>query len=96
MNKSVTQGYSGSPKKKILPKKRPMAMGKCPKSAPRASRSLKPRCCNWDVEAALRMLQNNLDDDIAIDWKQLIVYGESGRAVETGKSITASLKNLKN
>ena len=72
-----------------------MAMGKCPKSAPRASRSLKPRCCDWDVEAALRMLQNNLDDDIAMDWKQLIVYGESGEPPETGKSIIVSLQNLK-
>jgi len=95
MNKSITQGNSGSPKKKALPKKRPMAMGKCPKSAPRASRSLKPRCCNWDVEAALRMLQNNLDDDIAIDWKQLIVYGESGRAARNWKEYPRIVKELK-
>ena len=64
MSKSITKGNLGSPKKKALPNKRPMAMGKCPKLAPRASRSLKLRCCNWDVEAALRMLQNSLDDDI--------------------------------
>ena len=73
-------------------------MGQCPKSAPRASRSLKPRCCNWDVEAALRMLQNNLDDDIAMDWKQLIVYGESGRAARNWKEyhrIVAELKKLR-
>ena len=95
MNKSVTQGNSGSPKKKALPNKRPMAMRKCPKSAPRASRSLKPRCCNWDVEAALRMLQNNLDDDIAIDWKQLIVYGESGRAARNWKEYHRIVKELK-
>ena len=98
MNKSTTKGNSGSPKKKTLPNKRPMAMGKCPKSAPRASRSLKPRCCDWDVEAALRMLQNNLDDDIAMDWKQLIVYGESGRAARNWKEyhrIVAELKKLK-
>jgi len=95
MNKSITQGNSGSPKKKTLPKKRPMAMGKCPKSAPRASRSLKPRCCNWDVEAALRMLQNNLDDDIAIDWKQLIVYGESGRAARNWEEYHRIVKELK-
>ena len=95
MNKSITQGNSGFPKKKALPKKRPMAMGKCPKSAPRASRSLKPRCCNWDVEAALRMLQNNLDDDIAIDWKQLIVYGESGRAARNWEEYHRIVKELK-
>jgi len=70
-------------------------MGKCPKSAPRASRSLKPRCCNWDVEAALRMLQNNLDDDIAMDWKQLIVYGESGRAARNWEEYHRIVKELK-
>ncbi len=95
MNKSITKGNSGSPKQKALPNKRPMAMGKCPKSAPRASRSLKPRCCNWDVEAALRMLQNNLDDDIAMDWKQLIVYGESGRAARNWEEYHRIVKELK-
>ncbi len=73
-------------------------IGKRPKSAPRASRSLKPKCCNWDVEAALRMLQNNLDEDIAMDWKQLVVHGESGRAVRNWKEyhrIIAELKRLK-
>jgi len=94
MNKSTTKGNPGSPKKKTFPNKRPMAMGKCPKSAPRASRSLKPRCCDWDVEAALRMLQNNLDDDIAMDWKQLIVYGESGRAARNWKEYHRIVKEL--
>ena len=98
MNKNSTKDNSASPKKKSLSDKRPMAMGQCPKSAPRASRSLKPRCSNWDVEAALRMLQNNLDDDIAMDWKQLIVYGESGRAVRNWKEyhrIVTELKKLR-
>ena len=99
MNKSAPKGTSTRRKQsKALPDKRPMVMRKCPKSAPRASRALKPRCCDWDVEAALRMLQNNLDDDVAIDWKQLIVYGETGRAVRTWKEyhrIVAELKRLK-
>ena len=73
-------------------------MNQCPKSAPRASRSLKPRCSDWDTEAALRMLQNNLDDDIAMDWRQLIVYGQAGRAARNWKEyhrIVAELKRLK-
>lgn len=73
-------------------------MRKCPKSAPRASRALKPQCCDWDVEAALRMLQNNLDDDVAMDWKQLIVFGETGRAARNWKEyhrIVSELKRLK-
>ena len=85
MSKSPIKGNPIFPNKKTLPNKRPMAMGKCPKFAPSASRSLKPRCSNWDVEGALRMLQNNLDDDIAVDWKQLLVYGESGRVARNWK-----------
>jgi urocanate hydratase len=44
------------------------------------------RCKTWDAEAALRMLENNLTDlgtprfRVAKDWKNLIVYGGSGRA----------------
>ena len=98
MSKSPIKANPIFPKKKTLPNKRPMAMGKCPKFAPSASRSLKPRCSNWDVEGALRMLQNNLDDDIAVDWKQLLVYGESGRVARNWKEyhrIVAELKKLK-
>ena len=80
------------------PAGRPMAMELCPKKAPRASTALQPRCCDWDTEAALRMLQNNLDDRVALDWQQLIVYGGSGRAARNWREyhrIVASLKNLK-
>lgn len=44
------------------------------------------RCKTWDAEAALRMMENNLTDlgtaryRVAKDWKNLIVYGGSGRA----------------
>ena len=44
------------------------------------------------------MLQNNLDDDVAMDWRQLIVYGEAGRAARNWKEyhrIIAELKRLK-
>jgi urocanate hydratase len=34
----------------------------------------------WDAEAARRMLCNNLDPRVAVDWENLIVYGGSGRA----------------
>jgi urocanate hydratase len=97
MNNSITKSHLSSFQKKTLPDKRPMKMKKCPKFAPRASRSLKTRCSNWDVEAALRMLQNNLDEDVAMDWKQLIVYGDSGRAARNWEEyhrIVAELKKL--
>ncbi|MGP0565812.1 MULTISPECIES: urocanate hydratase [unclassified Nitrospina] len=77
---------------------RPLHSELAPKKAPRASTSLKLRCCDWDAEAALRMLMNNLDDRVALDWKQLIVYGGTGRAARNWKEyhrLVAELKRLK-
>src|SRR5262249_49840926 len=37
-------------------------------------------CKNWQIEAAYRMLQNNLDPQVAFDPDNLIVYGGRGRA----------------
>jgi len=45
-----------------------------PKGPIRAPLGKKRTCQTWDAEAALRMLMNNLDDRVAIDWEQLIVY----------------------
>ena len=84
---------------KRMPDSRPMARHLCPKKAPRASTSLKLKCCDWDTEAALRMLQNNLDDRVALDWKQLIVYGGTGRAARNWQEyhrLVHELKRLKN
>ncbi len=57
----------------------------------------KLECRNWDAEGALRMLRNNLHPEVAIDWKNLIVYGGRGKAArnwqEYGKIVEA-LKNL--
>lgn len=46
----------------------------------RAFRGTKLHCKNWQIEAILRMLQNNLDPDVANDWQKLIVYGGTGQA----------------
>src|SRR3954464_14629224 len=54
-------------------------------------------CRNWQIEAAYRMLQNNLDPDVAFDPDNLIVYGGRGRAARNWESydaITATLKKL--
>ena len=37
-------------------------------------------CKNWQIEAAYRMIQNNLDPQVAFDPDNLIVYGGRGRA----------------
>jgi len=46
----------------------------------RAPRGTARTCKTWDTEAALRMLMNNLDPDVALDPDNLVVYGGSGRA----------------
>src|SRR5437870_2919515 len=64
--------------------------------APRGSEKI---CRGWTQEAALRMLMNNLDPEVAEDPDPLIVYGGSGKAARTWKdfdSIVATLKKLGN
>jgi len=54
-------------------------------------------CKNWITEAAMRMLMNNLDPDVAERPEDLIVYGGSGKAArnwECYDKIVESLKNL--
>lgn len=54
-------------------------------------------CKNWQAEAAMRMLMNNLDPDVAERPQDLIVYGGSGKAArnwECFDAIVATLKTL--
>ena len=37
-------------------------------------------CRNWQIEAAYRMIQHNLDQNVAEDPDELIVYGGKGKA----------------
>lgn len=56
-------------------------------------------CKGWIQEAALRMLMNNLDPDVAERPDDLIVYGGSGKAArnwESYEAIVRSLKDLEN
>jgi urocanate hydratase len=56
-------------------------------------------CKGWQQEAAYRMIQNNLDPDVAENPKELIVYGGKGKAArnwESFEAILTSLKNLEN
>jgi urocanate hydratase len=64
----------------------------------RAARGTELRCRGWAQEAALRMLENNLDPDNAERPEELIVYGGTGRAArnwECFEVIVATLKRLK-
>ena len=65
----------------------------------RAPRGNQLACKNWIAEAAYRMLQNNLDAEVAEDPKNLVVYGGIGRAARDWAcfdQILASLKDLNN
>jgi urocanate hydratase len=56
-------------------------------------------CKGWHQEAALRMLMNNLDPDVAEKPEELIVYGGGGKAArnrECYQKITETLKRLEN
>jgi urocanate hydratase len=63
----------------------------------RAPRGTKISCQGWPQEAAMRMLMNNLDPEVAEHPDQLIVYGGSGRAARSWAAfdaIVASLRDL--
>ena len=52
-------------------------------------------CKNWLIEAAYRMIQNNLDADVAFDPDNLIVYGGRGKAARNWESFDAILHHLR-
>jgi len=65
----------------------------------RAARGTQLSCKGWQQEAALRMLMNNLDPDVAEQPDDLIVYGGTGRAArnwECYDAIVRSLQSLEN
>ncbi|MFN4257948.1 MAG: urocanate hydratase [Gemmataceae bacterium] len=65
----------------------------------RAPRGPERACKGWGQEAALRMLMNNLDPEVAEDPDRLVVYGGSGKAARTWRdfdTIVATLQKLDN
>ena len=51
-------------------------------------------CRGWQQEAALRMLCNNLDPEVAEDPTKLVVYGGSGRAARSHEALRAIVASL--
>ena len=49
---------------------------------------------NWQTEAALRMLRNNLDPDVAEHPEELVVYGGTGKAARNWASLDAIMRTL--
>src|SRR5690349_237864 len=69
-------------------------LGRGPYRAPRGTQI---SCKGWQQEAALRMLMNNLDPEVAERPEELVVYGGSGKAArnwECFEAIVATLKRL--
>src|SRR5450755_4674653 len=65
----------------------------------RAPRGPERSCKGWIQEAALRMLMNNLDPEVAEDPDRLVVYGGSGKAARSWpalETILATLRKLEN
>ena len=65
-----------------------------PASAIRAARGTALRAKGWHQEAALRMLMNNLDPDVAEKPEELIVYGGTGRAARNWPAFHAIVRAL--
>ena len=77
----TTAGTSG----RALPGARPV----------RAPRGAELSCRGWGQEAALRMLMNNLDPEVAEDPDALVVYGGTGRAARSWAAFDAIVRELR-
>src|ERR1700749_1220979 len=62
----------------------------------RAPRGSQLNCKGWIQEAAYRMIQNNLDPDVAERPEDLMVYGGTGKAARNWESFDKILESLKN
>ncbi|AZR74609.1 urocanate hydratase [Anoxybacter fermentans] len=62
----------------------------------RAPRGTELNCKGWHQEAALRMLMNNLDPEVAEKPEELVVYGGSGKAARNWECFDAIVRTLKN
>jgi len=66
-----------------------------PSRVVRAPRGTDLSCKNWLIEAPFRMLQNNLDPEVAENPQALVVYGGIGRAARNWECFDAILESLK-
>jgi urocanate hydratase len=62
----------------------------------RAPRGTQLTCKNWQIEAVYRMIQNNLDPDVAERPQDLVVYGGRGQAARSWEAFDAILDSLRN
>src|SRR5689334_3473074 len=76
----------------------PTTVAPAPPARPRtvrAPRGTEISCRGWQQEAALRMLMNNLDPEVAERPEELVVYGGSGKAARNWECFEAIVETLK-
>jgi len=73
---------------------RPMYYEQRPSRPVKAPTGTNRQCRTWDAEAALRMLMNNLDPNVAVQPEELIVYGGTGRAARNWREYNRIVKAL--
>src|SRR5436190_4799018 len=61
----------------------------------RAPRGTEISCRGWGQEAAMRMLMNNLDPEVAERPEDLVVYGGTGRAARSWEAYDAIVRTLR-
>ena len=61
----------------------------------RAPRGNSISCKGWQQEAAMRMLMNNLDDEVGERPRDLVVYGGTGKAARNWQCFHAIVRSLK-
>ncbi|HEX9222385.1 MAG TPA: hypothetical protein VF860_03555, partial [Candidatus Acidoferrales bacterium] len=66
-----------------------------PAQTVRAPRGTSVSCKGWQQEAALRMLMNNLDPEVAEKPQELIVYGGTGKAARNWECFHAMVRSLR-
>src|SRR3954463_6054789 len=66
-----------------------------PGTSIRAPRGNQITCKGWQQEAAMRMLMNNLDEEVAERPKDLVVYGGTGRAARFLQAYRAMVETWK-
>ena len=75
--------------------KRPMFYEFKPEETIKAAHGTTLRCKIWEAEAALRVLENNLDPAVSLVYDELIVYSGTGRAACNWKEYQSSSKPSK-
>src|SRR3954467_1040552 len=90
-NSAVTPRFTGA-SMSDLSQAKTFASGPRPVRAPQGSERT---CADWQIEAAFRMIQNNLDPAVAENPDALVVYGGIGKAARNWPAFDAILATLK-